>query len=146
MSVQASTVTKILDLIKENRLQAGAHLRAQMLADRLRLSRSPVNDALDILEQHGVVTRKPNRGYFLVRDFDATDEASAAIVPRTGDDVVTQVYFKLADELLRGDLPFQCSEALLRVESGSFLTHAGSRSDPCHTKPVPRTNSGRWWR
>ncbi|MDF3938443.1 GntR family transcriptional regulator, partial [Achromobacter denitrificans] len=68
MSLQTNTVNKILELIKEERLPEGAHLTAQKLADRLRLSRSPVNDALGILEQHGVVTRKPNRGYFLSRD------------------------------------------------------------------------------
>ena len=37
---------KILALIQEDRLSAGAHLSAQKIADRLRLSRSPVNDAL----------------------------------------------------------------------------------------------------
>ncbi|CAB3632312.1 hypothetical protein LMG26685_00873 [Achromobacter mucicolens] len=115
MSAQTNTVTKILDLIREDRLQEGAHLRAQQIADRLRLSRSPVNDALGILAQHGVVARKPNRGYFLLRDFDATGDAPADITPPSADDIVTQTYFALADELLRGELPMQCSEALLRT-------------------------------
>lgn len=115
MSAQTNTVTKILDLIREDRLLEGAHLRAQQIADRLRLSRSPVNDALGILAQHGVVARKPNRGYFLLRDFDATGDAPADITPPSADDIVTQTYFTLADELLRGELPMQCSEALLRT-------------------------------
>lgn len=115
MSAQTNTVTKILDLIREDRLLEGAHLRAQQIADRLRLSRSPVNDALGLLAQHGVVARKPNRGYFLLRDFDATGDAPADITPPSADDIVTQTYFALADELLRGQLPMQCSEALLRT-------------------------------
>ncbi|MDH0092978.1 GntR family transcriptional regulator [Achromobacter mucicolens] len=115
MSAQTNTVTKILDLIREDRLLAGAHLRAQQIADRLRLSRSPVNDALGILAQHGVVARQPNRGYFLLRDFDATGDAPPDITPPSADDIVTQTYFALADELLRGELPMQCSEALLRT-------------------------------
>ncbi|KRB09568.1 GntR family transcriptional regulator [Achromobacter sp. Root170] len=115
MSAQTNTVTKILDLIREDRLLEGAHLRAQQIADRLRLSRSPVNDALGILAQHGVVARKPNRGYFLLRDFDATGDAPADITPPSADDIVTKTYFALADELLRGELPMQCSEALLRT-------------------------------
>ncbi len=115
MSAQTNTVTKILDLIREDRLLEGAHLRAQQIADRLRLSRSPVNDALGILAQHGVVARKRNRGYFLLRDFDATGDAPADITPPSADDIVTQTYFALADELLRGELPMQCSEALLRT-------------------------------
>lgn len=126
MSAQTNTVTKILDLIKEDRLQEGAHLRAQKIADRLRLSRSPVNDALGILEQHGVVARKPNRGYFLLRDFDVAGEAPADIAPPSADDIVTQTYFALADELLRGELPMQCSEALLRTRYA--LTNAQTQT------------------
>ncbi|CAB3857764.1 MULTISPECIES: GntR family transcriptional regulator [Achromobacter] len=126
MSAQTNTVTKILDLIKEDRLQEGAHLRAQKIADRLRLSRSPVNDALGILEQHGVVARKPNRGYFLLRDFDVAGEAPADITPPSADDIVTQTYFALADELLRGELPMQCSEALLRTRYA--LTNAQTQA------------------
>ncbi|WP_191576145.1 GntR family transcriptional regulator [Achromobacter insolitus] len=126
MSAQTNTVTKILDLIKEDRLQEGAHLRAQKIADRLRLSRSPVNDALGILEQHGVVARKPNRGYFLLRDFDVAGEARADITPPSADDIVTQTYFALADELLRGELPMQCSEALLRTRYA--LTNAQTQA------------------
>lgn len=126
MSAQTNTVTKILDLIKEDRLQEGAHLRAQKIADRLRLSRSPVNDALGILEQHGVVARKPNRGYFLLRDFDVAGEAPADIAPPSADDIVTQTYFALADELLRGELPMQCSEAQLRTRYA--LTNAQTQA------------------
>lgn len=126
MSAQTNTVTKILDLIKEDRLQEGAHLRAQKIADRLRLSRSPVNDALGILEQHGLVARKPNRGYFLLRDFDVAGEAPTDIAPPSADDIVTQTYFALADELLRGELPMQCSEALLRTRYA--LTNAQTQA------------------
>jgi len=126
MSAQTNTITKILDLIKEDRLQEGAHLRAQKIADRLRLSRSPVNDALGILEQHGVVARKPNRGYFLLRDFDVAGDAPADITPPSADDIVTQTYFALADELLRGELPMQCSEAQLRTRYA--LTNAQTQA------------------
>lgn len=126
MSAQTNTVTKILDLIKEDRLQEGAHLRAQKIADRLRLSRSPVNDALGILEQHGVVARKPNRGYFLLRDFDVAGDDPADITPPSADDIVTQTYFALADELLRGELPMQCSEAQLRTRYA--LTNAQTQA------------------
>ncbi|MGE6916112.1 FCD domain-containing protein [Achromobacter kerstersii] len=126
MSAQSNTVTKILELIRQDRLPEGAHLTAQKLADRLRLSRSPVNDALGILEQHGIVARKPNRGYFLQQDFDALPGAPAELAAPSVDDIVTQSYFKLADELLRGELPMQCSEAQLRVRY--VLTHAQTQA------------------
>lgn len=115
MSTHSNTVTKILALIQQDQLTEGTHLTAQTLADRLRLSRSPVNDALDILAQHGIVARKPNRGYFLLQDFNALAAATAELVPPSVDDIVTQCYFRLADELLRGELPLQCSEAQLRA-------------------------------
>ncbi|CAB3891629.1 GntR family transcriptional regulator [Achromobacter anxifer] len=115
MSAQTNTVTKILALIREDRLPAGAHLTAQKIADRLRLSRSPVNDALGVLEQRGVVSRKPNRGYFLEQDHATLADDGEDAAPPSVDDIVTHAYFRLADELLRGELPMQCSEALLRA-------------------------------
>ncbi|CAB3919566.1 GntR family transcriptional regulator [Achromobacter ruhlandii] len=115
MSAQTHTASKILELIRQDRLTGGAHLSAQKLADRLRLSRSPVNDALGLLERHGIVARKPNRGYFLQLDHEVLAPTCADLVPPAADDVVTQSYFRLADELLRGALPMQCSEALLRA-------------------------------
>lgn len=118
MSVHTNTVARILTLIEEDRLCAGAHLTAQKIADRLHLSRSPVNDALGILEQRGIVSRKPNRGYFLERDHDTLADLRENLAPPSVDDIVTHSYFKLADELLRGALPMQCSEALLRARYG----------------------------
>ncbi len=115
MSAQTHTASKILELIRQDRLTEGAHLSAQKLADRLRLSRSPVNDALGLLERHGIVVRKPNRGYFLQLDHEVLARTCADLAPPAAADVVTQSYFRLADELLRGALPMQCSEALLRA-------------------------------
>lgn len=115
MSAQTHTASKILELIRQDRLTGGAHLSAQKLADRLRLSRSPVNDALGLLEAHGIVARKPNRGYFLQLDQEALARTCADLAPPAAEDIVTQSYFRLADELLRGVLPMQCSEALLRA-------------------------------
>lgn len=126
MSAQTHTASKILELIRQDRLTEGAHLSAQKLADRLRLSRSPVNDALGLLEAHGIVARKPNRGYFLQLDQEALARTCADLAPPAAEDIVTQSYFRLADELLRGVLPMQCSEALLRARYG--LTQAQTQA------------------
>ncbi|MEE4318169.1 GntR family transcriptional regulator, partial [Pseudomonas aeruginosa] len=61
---------------------------------------------------------KPNRGYFLERDHDTLADLRENIAPPSVDDIVTHSYFKLADELLRGALPMQCSETLLRARYG----------------------------
>ncbi|HUD31738.1 MAG TPA: GntR family transcriptional regulator, partial [Variovorax sp.] len=42
MRTDQSIPSQILDLIRADALPAGSHLPAQLLADRLRVSRSPV--------------------------------------------------------------------------------------------------------
>ena len=56
---------QIFEVVRNENLAEGSHLPAQMLADRLRVSRSPVNQALQLLHDRGVVQRVPNRGYFV---------------------------------------------------------------------------------
>ena len=43
MTADKTIVARVLDLIRQDKLPVGAHLPAQMLADRLRVSRSPIN-------------------------------------------------------------------------------------------------------
>jgi DNA-binding GntR family transcriptional regulator len=118
MRPEQSIPSQILDLIKADALPAGSHLPAQLLADRLRVSRSPVNDALSLLAEKGILQRQPNRGYFLVQPIS---EPVSALADRLGldeSDVVTQIYFQIADDRLRGILPDEFSEALIRQRYG----------------------------
>ena len=41
-----------------------------LLADRLRVSRSPVNNALALLHRKGLLSRERNRGYFVAKPVD----------------------------------------------------------------------------
>lgn len=119
MSADAAVSRRIVELAQEEAWAAGTHLPAQMLADRLRVSRQPVNTALATLAQQGVLTRQPNRGYFLARPL--TGEALAEIVGRLGldeTDAVTGSYFQIADDLLRGALPQAFSEQMMRKRYG----------------------------
>lgn len=94
----------------------GTHLAAQKLADRLRVSRSPVNEALRILHESGIVARQANRGYFVAQDLSTGETDPALLEALTGGpDAVTRAYFAIADDLLRGSLPMQCTESLLRA-------------------------------
>jgi len=118
MSAQHTILSQIIELIEQDQLPIGAHLAAQKIADRLRVSRSPVNEALVVLSESGIVQRQPNRGYFLAQNPSSID---AGLQKRAGwseVDVVTDTYFKVADALLRGELPLECSEALLRARYG----------------------------
>jgi DNA-binding GntR family transcriptional regulator len=118
MSVETSIPKQIVALIKSEEWGAGSHLPAQMLADRLRVSRQPVNSALALLHEKGILTRERNRGYFLAQ---ALNEPLSDIVAGLGlaeSDVVTSVYFQIADDLLKNELPLDCSEQLIRTRYG----------------------------
>jgi DNA-binding GntR family transcriptional regulator len=118
MRTDQSIPAQILDLIQADAMPAGAHLPAQLLADRLRMSRSPVNDALSLLAEKGVLMRQPNRGYFLVKPIESEARALAGQLGLEESDVVTDVYFRIADDRLRGLLPDEFSEALLKQRYG----------------------------
>lgn len=118
MRPEQSITTQLLDLIKADAMPAGTHLPAQLLADRLRVSRSPVNDALAFLAEKGVLTREPNRGYFLVAPIGEPIDALADKLGLDESDVVTSVYFKIADDRLRGLLPDRFTEVMLRHRYG----------------------------
>ena len=119
MSAEAAISRQIVELALQHAWAVGTHLPAQMLADRLRVSRQPVNAALATLAQQGVLTRERNRGYFLARPL--TDEALAEVVGKLGldeADVVSSSYFQIADDLLKGALPQEFSEQLMRKRYG----------------------------
>lgn len=118
MKPQKSIAAQIVDLIQADGLEVGSHLPAQMLADRLRVSRSPVNEALQQLYEMGVLTRERNRGYFVAQDVQASSSDVAASLGLEENDVVTAVYFQIADDLLRGDLPVAFTESQMRARYG----------------------------
>ena len=122
MSNDRSIASKIVELIKTDGMEVGSHLPAQMLADRLRVSRSPVNEALALLHEKGVLSRERNRGFFLARPVETPLADVVDALGLAEADVVTSVYFEIADDLLKGSLPQTFSEHLIRTRYG--LTHA----------------------
>lgn len=116
--IDRSIATQIVELIKTEGLDTGAHLPAQMLADRLRVSRSPVNEALALLHEKGILTREKNRGFFVAK---AVVEPLSEVVDELGlaeTDIVTSVYFQIADDRLKGELPAEFSEQQIRNRYG----------------------------
>jgi len=98
---------RILDYARDQPLRTNDHLPAQKLADLFRVSRSPINDALKLLEAKGIVRREANRGFFLAQDPAAlAAEISGEGSPEAGE----EVYFQIADDRLSGLLPDRISE------------------------------------
>ncbi|WP_042567849.1 GntR family transcriptional regulator [Ralstonia solanacearum] len=114
--------TQIVDLIQADGLEAGAPLPAQMLADRLRVSRSPVNEALALLHEKGILMREKNRGYFVARAMTAPATMVASELGLDETDLVSRAYFQIADDRLKGLLPDQFSEQMIRTRYGLTTT------------------------
>jgi DNA-binding GntR family transcriptional regulator len=114
MKPQNSIAAQIVALIRAEGMAAGLHLPAQMLADRLRVSRSPVNEALRTLHEKGVLTRERNRGYF-VADPESWEAGDAEALGLETPDEAAGVYFRIADDLLRGELQNAVTESQLRA-------------------------------
>lgn len=109
---------QIVDHIRAQNLQQGAHLAAQDLAGRFSVSRTPVNQALNLLHAKGVLRHEPNRGYFVARTNGVAPETLGLVeTDRSAD-----AYFTLAEDHLAGRLPDQVSETSLRERYG--LTRA----------------------
>jgi DNA-binding GntR family transcriptional regulator len=121
MSTQKSIAAQIIGFIQAEGIQVGEHLPAQMLADRLRVSRTPVSVALEQLHEKGILTRERNRGYFLSKPLDGAPDVANALGLHE-EDIVTSSYFRIADDLLRGELAQGFTESSLRSRYGLTQT------------------------
>jgi DNA-binding GntR family transcriptional regulator len=115
-SVLAARITRY---IAEQKLPEGTHVPTQDLADRFSVSRSPVNQALRLLCDKGIVRHKPNQGFFVSRaaPSDVTEQMEMKV---TGE--LTDVYFRIAEDHLSGRLEEHVSEQYLRQTYGLTRT------------------------
>lgn len=105
--LSAQVAHRIVEHIREGGLEKGHHLGAQKLADLFKVSRAPVNEALKVLEEGGVVYSEANRGYFVSRPI--AHLAPSRVEPASSDEE-DKLYFLLAEDRLSGRLPDRMSE------------------------------------
>lgn len=75
-TLRESVYESLKAMIQTGALQPGSRLTELDLAARLRVSRTPLREALNRLERDGLVTNKPRHGYFVtVVDLRALDDA-----------------------------------------------------------------------
>lgn len=72
VSLREQVVTQIRNAIIEGRLKPNDHITEMTLTQQLGVSRTPVREALILLEREGLVFSSPNRGCF-VRAFTEQD-------------------------------------------------------------------------
>lgn len=106
--------------VLSGQLEIGAHLSAQKLADQFGVSRSPVREAMEVLEERGVVQRIPNRGYFIKKAQDlvrgARDDGHSNPFDQPND------YQKVAADWLSDEIPGEVTEQFLRERYGLTKT------------------------
>ena len=113
-----SIAVKVLDLIQAERLPVGSHLPAQWLALKLRVSRTPINGALALLTDKGMLSHRANRGYFLARDVEESGGVLAEALGIVEEGAANAAYFRIAEDRLSGALPSEVPEKLLRTRYG----------------------------
>jgi DNA-binding GntR family transcriptional regulator len=125
MTLDKQIVSQILALIQSEGWPAGTHLPAQMLADKLRVSRSPINEALAYLHQKGWLERERYRGYFVSPTLLGSKELHTT-VSQAALDPISQAYFQMAEDRLKGALATQVSESELKLRYGLTSTQLQS--------------------
>ncbi|SOZ77214.1 GntR family Transcriptional regulator [Cupriavidus taiwanensis] len=105
--LQARVAREIVALVRLDSLRAGDHLAESALADRIGVSRSPVNVALRYLVEMGAVVHDHNRGYFLEKD--ASD--LSAIAEELSAEPDDPLYLRIAEDRLNKSLPDLVNEA-----------------------------------
>lgn len=110
--LQQEIAERILQMVREDGLQAGAWLNENNAARRLNVSRTPVRAAIDHLARQGLVRRHPNKGVELL---------SAPAAPLDGPataDATELVMVRVAHDRHGGHLPDEISELELMRRYG----------------------------
>lgn len=112
--LQQEIVERILRMVREDGLEAGAWLNENSAARRLNVSRTPVRAAIDHLARQGLVRRHPNKGVELL----SAPEAGAE--PGASTDATELAMVRVAQDRHGGRLPDEISELELmrRYELG----------------------------
>ena len=102
--------------IQAERLVSGTRLPGRKLAEIFRVSRTPVERALRLLEQHGVVATSEAGGYEVRPGSIAISPEALGAEPHSGDE---RLYLQLAKDHTTGHLPGRASENELIRRYGS---------------------------
>lgn len=108
----ARVAAQIADYIRAGHAPEGTRLVERKLADQLRVSRSPVRNALRVLQAEGVVAAPGRGGYVVLKP---VGDVPPRPQPPAGDD---EVYARIAEDRLSGGLPDRVTESALARRYG----------------------------
>lgn len=98
--LQAKLAGQIVNLLRQQKLTAGAHVTEEFLTEQFKVSRSPVRAALKLLAQKGVFEARSNHGYFLATDAEAIEPTALDIPVAEDDDIYDRITADLFSDLL----------------------------------------------
>jgi DNA-binding GntR family transcriptional regulator len=102
--------SRIRSYLRDESPSVGARLTERFLAERLRVSRSPIRKALQELQRDGTVSRTEAGGYLVART--GADVTVPDVIDQAADD---SAYTRIATDRLNGALPERVTEnALMR--------------------------------
>jgi DNA-binding GntR family transcriptional regulator len=104
----ASVASEIVKFIETTQQPQGTRLVERKLGEHLMVSRSPIRQALQLLENQGVVHRS-ERGGFEVGELNQQPSSDTPEAPE-------DLYHKIAQDRLRGKLPERVTEVYLLRE------------------------------
>lgn len=99
---------RIAEYIRAEQLPPGTRLSGRKLATQFRVSRSPIERALQLLEQHQVVAASDHPGGYAIGS--AACAASLEALGAEPDSEDERLYLRLADDHTTGRLPERASE------------------------------------
>jgi DNA-binding GntR family transcriptional regulator len=102
----AQLARQIEQMIVDEALPVGSPMVERTLAQRFRVSRSPVRDALRRLAEKSILAARPEGGY-VVRRRPKARPFAAALKPQQPEE---KVYLRIAEDRLSGELPERVSE------------------------------------
>jgi DNA-binding GntR family transcriptional regulator len=106
---------QIVEHVQTERLERGARLTERHLAALLNVSRSPVREALKLLEKRGLVRRDDHGGYFTARNSSRLKLIHKPIISKE-----ETLYLRIADDRLSGRIPEKVTEnSLIRMYKAS---------------------------
>lgn len=105
--LQLDLADRMMALFRSADLKPGDRLTELGLAERLKVSRTPIRGALVYLEGLGIVGRAPGRGFTLLRRPSAQHQAE----PEGAEDIEDQLIIAIARDRLAGTLAENVSEA-----------------------------------
>lgn len=129
---------EIISKVRSGELAPGAHLRAQSLADEYGVSRSPIREAFELLEKSGFVKHIANRGFFVQSGEIAPGELETP--------ASSSVYFQLARDWLRDEIPADITERFLHRRYGLTKMQAVSLLSRATQEGWAEVKAGQGWR